>query len=206
MSHRREFLSSCGALVLALSGCRSVLPRTRLGRLALTDPHPDDWAPVLRAIIVTILPFDHPRFPAVPVEAIQGRLLALFPLEEDERFLVLQKGLMIFNQVDLFPVLQAPMAADERALTPGAPIAESAREDQRIYAEFARTLPSGARAFTALGTTERAAYFQLWGRSGFNGKRQFHGAARHLVMATAWSHEDFWRAIGYAGPQLPARP
>lgn len=214
--HRRAFLLSCGALTLALSGCSSVLHRTRLGRLILTDPHLTEYGPVLRALIETILPFDHPRFPRIQAGEIEGRLLELFPLEEGEQYLVVQKGLMIFNQTDLFPVLQSPMVADERALlhpdrSPGhgaaAAIAEWARQDQRLYAEFARTLlPGGASPFTALAAAQRAGYLQLWGSSGFNSKRRFAGAAKRLVMATAWSHHDFWHVIGYAGPLLTDKP
>ncbi|MBF8305707.1 MAG: hypothetical protein HW398_895, partial [Acidobacteria bacterium] len=182
--HRRAFISSCGALMLALSGCQSVLSRTRLAGLALNDPHPDDYGRVLGALIETILPFGDPRFPRISAAAIQARFLALFSLEETEKYLVFQKGLMIFNRIDLFPVLQAPMVSEQRALldpggsrrgTAGAAIAEMALQDQRIYAAFRRTsLASGARSFTALQPLPRAEYLRLWGQSGFNGKQLFY--------------------------------
>jgi hypothetical protein len=209
---RRAFLSACGAVVLALSGCQSVLARTRLARLTLDDPHPDAFLPVLRALIETILPFDHPHFPAISSAVIEARLLTLFPLE-DRTYLVFQKGLVVFNEVDLFPVLQGPIVFEERALlegcdgdTLGVAIAERGRHDERLYAEF--QLASAAptpRPFTALDRAQRGRYLRLWGQSAFNSKQVFYHAAKRLVMVTAYSGEDFWRVIGYAGPLLPRR-
>ena len=205
---RRDFLASCAALVLALAGCGPVLSRTRLARLAINDPHPDEYQPVLDALIRTILPFDHPQFPDVSPEQVRSRLLTLFPLEQDTRFLVLQHALLIFGEVDLFPVLQAPLVSDERRLlgTGAATIAAQARQDERLYAAFLRTsLPSGPRPFISLDAGQRAGYLHLWGQSGFNGKRLFYQAAKRLVMISAYSREDFWPALGYAGPLLPKR-
>ncbi len=204
MTERRDFLAACGTLVLALSGCQSVLARTRLAQLELDDPHPDDYEPVLHALIETILPFEHPRFPAVSVPQIQERFLALFPLEAERRYLVFQKGLMVFDRLDLFPLLQAPMVAEEHALLDAnaAMIVERAAHDKRLYAGFRDAFPSDAASFTALGPAERAAYLRLWGQSGFNGKQLFYQSAKRLVMVTAYSLSDFWRVIGYAGPLL----
>lgn len=204
MTHRRDFLASCGALVLALSGCQAVLSRTRLANLELDDPHPDDYEPVLRALIETILPFDHPRFPRTSVAEIQERLLALFPFEAERRYLVLQKALMVFDRIDLFPLLQTPMVAEERMLghATDAMIAECATQDQRRYDEFRRTLASGAEFFPSLQPQARAAYLRLWGQSGFNAKQLFYHSAKRLIMVTAYSLNDFWRVIGYAGPLL----
>jgi len=203
MTQRRDFVASCGALVLALSGCQSVLSRTRLANLELDDPHPDDYEPVLRALIETILPFDDPRFPRIAPAEIQERLLAVFPLGE-ERYLVLQKGLMVFDHVDLFPVLQTPMVAEERTLrdATAAAIRERAAQDGRLYVEWRRAFPSDADSFIALQPPARTAYFRLWGQSGFNSKELFYHSAKRLVMITAYSMSDFWRVIGYAGPLL----
>jgi hypothetical protein len=203
MTHRRDFVASCGALVLALSGCQSVLSRTRLAKLELDDPHPDDYEPVLRALIKTILPFDHPRFPRIAAAEVQERLLALFPLG-DARYLVLQKGLMVFDRVDLFPLLQTPMAAEERTLRDATDtaIAERAAQDQRRYVAWRRAFPSEAESFIALQPQARTEYFRLWGQSEFNSKALFYHSAKRLVMVTAYSMSDFWRVIGYAGPLL----
>jgi len=203
MTHRRDFVASCGALVLALSGCQALLSRTRLASLALADPHPDDYEPVLGALIATILPFDHPRFPPISAAEVQERLLALFPLG-DERYLVLQKGLMVFDDTGLFPVLEPPMVAEARALQGAndAAIAACAAQDRRRYVEWRRAFPSGATSFIALQPPARTGYFRLWGQSGFNSKALFYSSAKRLVMIAAYSMRDFWRAIGYAGPLL----
>jgi len=203
MTPRREFLASCGALVLALSGCQSVLSRTRLASLELDDPHPDDYEPVLRALIETVLPFDHPRFPQISAATIQERFLALFPLEAEQRYLVLQKGLMVFDQLDLFPLLQATIVADGRALeATDALIAQAEAQDQHLYDEFRRERPSDSGAFTALSLPARSAYLRLWGQSAFNAKQLFYHSVKRLIMLTAYSSRDFWHVIGYAGPLL----
>src|SRR5207237_10737755 len=115
MTHRRDFIASCGALMLALSGCQSVLSRTRLASLELNDPRPDDYEPVLRALIETILPFDHPRFPRISAGEVQKRLLALLPIGE-ERYLLLHTGVLVFDEVDLFPTLVTPLVAVDRTV------------------------------------------------------------------------------------------
>ena len=40
----------------------------------------DGWRPVLRALIETVLAFDHPAFPDIGVDDVEQRLLAYFPL------------------------------------------------------------------------------------------------------------------------------
>ena len=117
---------------------------------------------------------------------------------------MLQKGLMVFDRLDLFPVLQTPMVAEARALegASDAAIAACAAQDRRLYLAWRRAFPSDATAFTALQPPARAAYFRLWGQSGFNSKALFYASAKRLVMITAYSMREFWRAIGYAGPLL----
>lgn len=199
---RREFLGSCASLLVALSGYPSLLTRTPLAQLPLNDQHPDGYEPVLRAIVETILPFDHPRFPRVSATEIETNLLALFPLG-DQSYAPVRKGLMLFEELDLFPLLQPPVAAEERALqgATDAEIAERAKWDERLYAEWRRAGPSDhATRFTALGPSLRAGYLRLWGQSAFNGKQRFYHSLKSLVMVTAYSRADLWRSIGYAGP------
>lgn len=192
---RRAFLSSCAAVVLGLSGCAPLLSRTRLASLELDDPTPDDYTPVLRALIETILPFDHPRFPEIAPAVMEARFLALFPLEADERFLLLRKGLVIFDRIDLFPELAA-QTAEER---------EHAADERARYEQFRAALPRDrAERFTALTPPERSGYLGLWGQSAFASKQLFYHTSRRLVLVTAYSETEFWRAIGYAGPLLPA--
>ena len=118
-------------------------------------------------------------------------LLALFPLE-DERYLILQKGLMVFDRIDLFPLLQTPMAAEERTLRDAtdAAIAERAAQDRRLYLAWRRSFPSDADSFSALQPQARTGYFRLWGQSDFNSKALFYHSAKRLVMVTAYSMSD----------------
>jgi len=46
----------------------------------MSDPGP---RPVLRALIETVLAFDHPAFPAISVAEVEQRLLEYFPLTDD---------------------------------------------------------------------------------------------------------------------------
>jgi hypothetical protein len=48
----------------------------------------DGARPVLRALIETVLAFDHPAFPAIGVEQVERRLLEYFPVagEDDAGF------------------------------------------------------------------------------------------------------------------------
>jgi hypothetical protein len=196
--HRREFLSSCGALLVALSG----LPLPSL--LEPSDEHPDDFEPVLCAVIETILPFDHPRFPRVSAPEIQTNLLALFPLG-DESYAAVRKALLVFDDLDLFPLLHPPLGAEERAHygATNADVAAHARWDERRFAEFQGAASSShAPRFTALEPPQRANYLRLWGQSAFNSKQRFYYSLKSLVMVTAYSRADLWHAIEYAGPLL----
>jgi len=43
----------------------------------------NDGGPTLRALIETVLAFDHPSFPAIGVERVERRLLEYFPAASD---------------------------------------------------------------------------------------------------------------------------
>jgi hypothetical protein len=61
------------------------------------NPAPEDgWRPVLRALIETVLAFDHPAFPAIDVDAVEQRLLAYFPLAASSEAALLA-GLVAFD-------------------------------------------------------------------------------------------------------------
>jgi hypothetical protein len=47
--------------------------------VAQQDPD-TGWRPVLRALIETILAFEHPAFPAIGVDHVERRLIACYPL------------------------------------------------------------------------------------------------------------------------------
>ena len=136
--HRRAFLASCGVLAAALSGCSYVFPRTRLGRLAVNDPHPEVYRPVLRALLSTILPFDHPDFPSVSLDEIEERLLRLFPVERQDDYAAMQRALVFFDAVDLFPQMHVPLVADERNFfgASRAEVESYVAEDRRGYDSF----------------------------------------------------------------------
>jgi hypothetical protein len=206
---RREFLAACAAL--ALPGCSGLAVRTRVGRVASSDPHPDQYLPALDALVATILPFDHPRFPpGTTPEGIRTRLLSLFPLEESADYLRVQRALLLFNATDLFAEALPPLMSEERRqIEERDPRADGWRLVREAVAEDAarwRAWTAGAGSgggsqdFVALGPGARAGYFGLWARSALSVRRAFYRSARTLVTTTAYSSEPFWAAIGYAGP------
>ena len=69
------------------------------------------WRPVLRALIETILAFDHPAFPAIGVDEVERRLLEYFPIA-GEGGAALRDGLAAFG--DAFAA--APLAARRATL------------------------------------------------------------------------------------------
>ena len=208
--HRRGFLASCGVLAAALSGCSTVFPRTRLGRLAVNDPHPDEYRPVLRALLTTILPFDHPDFPAVRLEDLETRLLDLFPTERTDDYASMQRALIFFESVDLFPRMHVPLVADERDDFGASNVEVENRviADQQAYGGFAREhgIGDSERRFTILPPPQRSAYLRLWSHSAFGSKRRFYRSIKSLIMITAFSLPAFWQAIGYTGPVLGQDP
>ena len=181
-------------------------PDTRSAYVLLTDPPLGDYEQILRALIRTVLPCEQKVFP-VTVAQVQARLLRMFQLERDPRFLLLQRSFVLFDQTDLFPHFQ-PLAGEEHQLRvepegPDPAFADDLTHDREVYATFA-----GAAAptrFISLTLDRQREYFDLWRRSRFLLRREFHATSRSLVMITAYSMAEVWQAIGYAGPLLPAR-
>ncbi|HXD17536.1 MAG TPA: hypothetical protein VN654_11020 [Vicinamibacterales bacterium] len=207
---RRAFLSACSALVLSLAGCGHVSPRMRSAYALLSDPPFTGYQAVLTGIVRAVLPAERSDFPVTPAQ-VEARLLRLFELERDPRFLALQKTLVIFEQTDLFAEL-APVDAEltardarERGLDAAALMAALRRQDRELADAFARSLGDGAPRFSTLRLEDQRAYLDLWRRSGFLLKQQFYASARALVMISAYSMEAVWPAIGYDGPLLPRR-
>jgi hypothetical protein len=198
---RRTFLKSSSVLGLALAGCSSFLPRARFAGLMVNDPHPDDYHPILLGLIETILPFDHPQFPVLTPDVIASRLLALFPIDRESRFLTLQKSLTFFNELDLFPHAFAPIAAEE----PNEETVEKQALDEQLYLTFLASSPSAPACFTGLAIEQKRSYLRMWGQSGFLVKRQFYRSTKALVMISAYSMDELWKTIGYGGPLLPKR-
>jgi hypothetical protein len=203
---RRRFLACCSALAAAGTGCASLAPDMRSAYALVVDPPLADYEPILRALIGTVLPLEVPAFP-VTGQQVEARLLRLFRLERDPRFLLLQRSFVLFDQTDLFPHF-APLANEERivegrgAKNEGRGTKDEGKtHDGDLYARFAG---HGAPArFTALPLDRQREYFDLWRQSRFLLRREFHATARSLVMVSAYSMPETWAVIGYAGPLLP---
>lgn len=204
---RRVFLGCCSALALASSGCAGLPPQTRSAYTLIADPPLEQYRPILDGLIHSILPFERADFPA-SVEQVRSRLLTLFRLEDDARFLGLQKALVLFDQTDLFahrlvPVQEEATAldADARGLDVQSVIARSHALDIDLYERFVRGREVAQR-FTVLPVERQREYLELWRASGYLLKRQFYASARSLVMISAYSMDVLWPAIRYGGPLL----
>ena len=203
---RREFLTCCSALAVSGAACATLGPDTRSGYALLTDPPLANYEPILSALIRTVLPCEQNGFP-VTAEQVQARLLRMFELEGDPRFLLLQRSFVLFDQTDLFPHFR-PLAHEERrwraspeSSGPGQVFADDLSHDREQYAMFARA--AAPSRFTALTLDRQREYFDLWRRSRFLLRRAFYATSRSLVLITAYSMDEVWPAIGYAGPLLP---
>jgi hypothetical protein len=57
----------------------------------------DHTRPILRALIETVLAFDHPAFPAITVDDVEQRMVACFPVAAGSGT-ALQAGLLAFDE------------------------------------------------------------------------------------------------------------
>ena len=164
----------------------------------LTDPALADYDEILGSLVRTVLPLEDRLFPVTRAQ-VQARLLHLFRLERDPRFLLLQRSFVLFDQTDLFPHFAPPanIEQDERRRTKN----ERETHDRDLYARFVGHGPPAR--FTALPLDRQREYFDLWRQSRFLLRREFHATARSLVMVSAYSMPEVWAVIGYAGPLLP---
>jgi hypothetical protein len=186
---------------VSYAACARLSSDTRSAYALLTDPPLSDYEQVLNGLIRTVLPFEQVEFP-VTVTQVQTRLLHLFRLERDPRFLMLQRMFVLFDQTDLFPHF-TPLAIEERRIYDAgagetAVFAAAQSHDGELYASFARD--TIASRFTSLSLDRQREYFELWRRSRFLLRREFHATARSVIMITAYSMAELWAAIGYAGP------
>ncbi len=202
------FLTCCSALALASSGCARLAPHTRVGYTLVADPPLAQYTPILDGLIHSILPSERADFP-VSMAHVRVRLLRLFRIEDDARFLALQKALVLFDQTDLFAHRLVPVQEEATALDAGARgldlssvITRSHALDIDLYTRFARG-QTGAHRFALLPLDRQRAYLELWRDSGYLIKRQFYASARSLVMISAYSMDTLWPAIRYRGPLLP---
>lgn len=206
---RRLFLQCCAALVLAAPGCAALGRKTRLAYTFINDPPLEAYRPVLDALVAAVLPSERADFPVTPSE-VATRLLTLYQLESDSRFLSVQKMLLYFEQTDLFPnalplIDRERLAIDahEHRLDLDALLKRKEALDLSRYGDFAARDQAAELRFSALTLQRQREYLNLWNRSEFLVRRQFYFSVRALVMIAAYSMDEVWTAIGYDGPVLP---
>jgi hypothetical protein len=204
---RRTFLGCCSALAVAAAGCGDLSFRTRVGRNLLNDPPPEAYEAVLDQVIRTVLPLEAAGCPWT-ADRVRAHLLSLFALEREPRFAAVQRLLVVFDETNLFPHL-IPADAERVALdasrdeTLDAQVARSRAADELLYRHFVTNRNGSDAPFSALGLDRQRQYFDLWRQSAFIVKRQFYASVRSLVLISAYTLEDAWPAISYAGPLLP---
>ena len=115
---RGNFLKVIAAL--GLTGCAPFYTRTRLLKLIINDPHPEQYNPILDNLIEIILPFEHPDFPTITTLDVRKSLELIFPLTEEPQE-SLQRAFMIFNDIQLFKEKLTPIIREEKNKIP-API------------------------------------------------------------------------------------
>ncbi len=208
---RRTFLTSSAALALCAAGCRSWTPSTRAAYALVVDPPPAAYRPVLTSIVRAVLPFEHPQFPALSATDVEKRLMRLFPVDRESRFLTLQRGLAMFDQMDLFPHAFAPLIdaedpePDDREGPGGDWLSRATRADEQRYGEFMRAWHPERPVFSELPVAGQRAYLMMWMRSSFIVRRQFARSAKSMVTITAYSMDALWQSIGYRGPLIEER-
>lgn len=207
---RRAVLQSAPFLVATLVRCTTALSdRTRVAEAFLVDPSWAAYQPVLRGVITAVLPFETEGFPPISAGEVEQRLVRLFPIERETRFLGLQRTMALFDELDLFPRMSGPLAQEESKardlVARGGDVSRVLREivvaDEAAFAVFVREHVSSR--FRDLPLEARREYLELWRDSASIVKRQFFDALRSLVMVSTWSMDAAWPSIGYAGPLLP---
>jgi hypothetical protein len=205
---RRDFLLA-GALGLLVASCR-VMAQVRASDHLVERPEPDVWRPIVGALIVTILPFEHPAFPrGVTPSDIGSQMRTLFRLEDDPDLATLPKALALFDDTAVMPEPPAPFVDDERRdlATSRVPAAEIPRaldaavsRERSQWQSFERRF--GTARFVDHPLEVRRAYFALWSESAFLTRRRFYRGVKALVTISAYSTRPFWQAVGYEGPLL----
>ncbi|MCU1348008.1 MAG: hypothetical protein JWO56_1038 [Acidobacteria bacterium] len=212
---RRTVLQSAPLLLATLVRCsNAVAGRARVAEAFIVDPSWAAYQPVLRGVVTAVLPFEAAGFPPITPADVERRLVRLFPLEQEQRFLGLQRTIVLFDELDLFPRMSGPLAQEESKardlVARGGDVRRVLHDitaaDEAAFAVFVREHAAGGRGslrFRDLPLDARRAYLGLWRDSASIVKRQFFDALRSLVMVTTWSMDATWAAIGYAGPLVP---
>ena len=211
---RRALLAAGPALAASLVACADLLSRTEAASGWLVDPSLDRYRAVLDALAATVLPLELDGFPLRAPRRVSDRLLQLFPLERERRFLGLQRTLLLFDATELFPRVEGPIEATEREQLgafgdPGVAAIEAELEAKRrregeAWSAYRRRFAGEPQRFVEATLTAQRAYFELWGASPYVLRREFRNATRALILTTVYSLEEVWPAIGYAGPLVEA--
>ena len=164
----------------------------------------ESWREVLRALVETVLAFDHPAFPAIEVAEVERRVLEYFPADAATR-----GALMAFDEIGRFstvdPITRQAEAEALAADGPCAPgeiggaVEEKARVEAARFEAFVREF-GAAHRFAAATLPARRAYLRLWAKSGFAIRRRLYATFKGMVLIPAYSLPALWRAVGYAGP------
>jgi hypothetical protein len=204
---RRELLVAAGGAVF-LGACR-LLSQTRGAETLIGKPHPESFRPVLRALLTTFLPFDHPSFPKVRVETLEAELLQLFPLEDDPELATIPKAMLLLDVCEDFDAPLAPFLDDQRL-----DLRARHLSDEAIDAAIERAVSSdrsalasylaqhGDARFVEQNAAAREAYLRLWATSALVARRRIYGGLKAITTITAYSLPAFWSAVGYEGPVL----
>lgn len=208
---RRDFLKTCLGLAAAtgLSACGPLVSRTHFTRLLLADPAPDEYRPILTALMGTVLPFGDRRFPFSPQDML-ARFGKLFSMEDEERLIPLQRGLILFNETELFSHAFGPVREEERKAlsaypdnTPEGVERQLERKrvlDGKLLAGFLKKQGMEPVPFLDMNPAERKEYLWIWSQSAFLLKRRFYRTAKAVILIAAYSSPDLWKPIGYQGP------
>jgi hypothetical protein len=208
---RRAWLRSAPVAAAALLRCsRAIYDPTRLAETFVIDPEWRAYRPIIDTLVTTLLPFDDPRFPAIAPEAVVDRLIRLFPIDKEQKFLGLQRTIVLFDEIDLFPIFSGPLWQEEmkardaraRGLDEHSIAAGIVAADREAFRRFRAEPNSSGAHFTTLPPELRRQYLDLWRNSASLVKRQFGAALKSLVMITVYSMDSMWPAIGYRGPLL----
>lgn len=159
----------------------------------------NDGGGTLRALVETVLAFDHPDFPAIGVDQVEARVLASFPLDGE-----LRATLRAFSELQRFPRLDGNTRQVEEELlqSEGCPpgevdriIAERARTDEERFQAFAAEL-GGSDRFEGATLEARRAYLRLWARSPLAARRRLYTSLKALVLIPAYGLPALRRAVG----------
>jgi hypothetical protein len=193
---RREFMLGAGAGLL--SAC-SFMRQIESTEHVLATPPRAAYRPVLGALITSILPFEHPRFPAVLTPSqLEGVLLELFPLGADPELADVPPALMLFDDCPLFDATFPPFVDAQREA--GEDETSAAEHDRVAFAAYRARF--GDQRFALQSLSARRAYLVLWSQSGWIARRRIYRGYKALVTISAYSTRAMWETIGYDGPWL----